>query len=54
MCISLAGGADRFAALKCYEHLAIVILLCVDLPVKFIYGAWDDQFYPDGVGAWMA
>ncbi|GAA3625491.1 selenium-binding protein SBP56-related protein [Microlunatus ginsengisoli] len=19
-----------------------------------LYGAWDDQFYPDGVGAWMA
>jgi len=19
-----------------------------------MYGAWDDQFYPDGVGAWMA
>ena len=18
-----------------------------------LYGAWDDQFYPDGVGAWM-
>ena len=19
-----------------------------------LYGAWDDQFYPDGIGAWMA
>ena len=19
-----------------------------------LYGSWDDQFYPDGVGAWMA
>jgi selenium-binding protein 1 len=19
-----------------------------------LYGAWDEQFYPDGVGAWMA
>lgn len=19
-----------------------------------LYGAWDDQFYPDGVGAWMS
>jgi selenium-binding protein 1 len=19
-----------------------------------LYGAWDDQFYPDGVGTWMA
>ena len=19
-----------------------------------LYGAWDDQFFPDGVGAWMA
>jgi selenium-binding protein 1 len=19
-----------------------------------LYGAWDDQFYPDDVGAWMA
>ena len=19
-----------------------------------LYGAWDDQFYPDGVGAWQA
>ena len=19
-----------------------------------LYGAWDDQFYPDGVGSWMA
>jgi methanethiol oxidase len=19
-----------------------------------LYGAWDDQFYPDGVGAWLA
>ncbi|MEU7953700.1 selenium-binding protein SBP56-related protein [Micromonospora chalcea] len=19
-----------------------------------LYGAWDDQFYPDGVGAWVA
>ncbi|MFD0479531.1 selenium-binding protein SBP56-related protein [Nonomuraea thailandensis] len=19
-----------------------------------LYGAWDDQFYPEGVGAWMA
>jgi selenium-binding protein 1 len=19
-----------------------------------LYGTWDDQFYPDGVGAWMA
>ena len=19
-----------------------------------LYGAWDDQFYPNGVGAWMA
>lgn len=19
-----------------------------------LYGAWDDQFYPHGVGAWMA
>ncbi len=19
-----------------------------------VYGSWDDQFYPDGVGAWMA
>ena len=19
-----------------------------------LYGAWDDQFYPGGVGAWMA
>jgi selenium-binding protein 1 len=19
-----------------------------------LYGAWDDQFYPDGVGGWMA
>jgi selenium-binding protein 1 len=18
-----------------------------------LYGAWDDQFYPDGVGSWM-
>jgi selenium-binding protein 1 len=18
-----------------------------------LYGSWDDQFYPDGVGAWM-
>ena len=26
-------------------------------PVYFtnsLYGAWDDQFYPDGLGAWMA
>ena len=19
-----------------------------------LYGAWDDQFYPDGVGSWLA
>jgi selenium-binding protein 1 len=19
-----------------------------------LYGSWDDQFYPDGVGAWVA
>jgi selenium-binding protein 1 len=19
-----------------------------------LYGSWDDQFYPDGVGSWMA
>ena len=19
-----------------------------------LYGAWDDQFFPDGVGSWMA
>ena len=19
-----------------------------------LYGSWDDQFYPDGVGAWLA
>ena len=22
--------------------------------INSLYGAWDDQFNPDGVGAWMA
>jgi selenium-binding protein 1 len=41
----LAGGPQMVEVSRDGERVYVT---------NSLYGAWDDQFYPDGVGAWMA
>ncbi|MFF0815453.1 selenium-binding protein SBP56-related protein [Rhodococcus sp. NPDC003318] len=42
---SLSGGPQMVEISRDGERVYVT---------NSLYGAWDDQFYPDGVGAWMA
>ncbi len=43
--LPLAGGAQMVEVSRDGRRVYLT---------NSLYGAWDDQFYPDGVGAWMA
>jgi selenium-binding protein 1 len=40
----LAGGPQMVEVSRDSRHVYFT---------NSLYGSWDDQFYPDGVGAWM-